>query len=123
MIIKDLPFTALFKNGIFVLVDVAPLFEYVNNQKTDNITGTKYTVVEMSNFDKFSVKVPTTTPKISKDFLENAKERIYVRFIDGLATPYVNGRSVAWTFSAKEVEIVKKPTDFKGGINNDSRIN
>lgn len=108
-----IPLKNIVNTDTLILVGAAPQFNYKDGLKTDEVIGTRYFVVETASFEKFSVKVPTPVPKISGDFLANAKNRIYVRFTNCFGTPYTNGRSVEWSFTADSIEIVERAPQNK----------
>ena len=58
-------------NGAGLLLEVAELKEYVNNQTTDKVIGQKFTVVFPANkFEKLVVKVLETTNIITNEQIQ-----------------------------------------------------
>lgn len=93
-----------------ILIDMSPLYEYVNGKATTNQIGVKGELVDLKNYNKFPAKIMNLNPKITKEMLESSKERMFVRLIDAYAKPYVtnNGR-LEFSISASDIEPVKKP--------------
>lgn len=96
------------KSKQYLAVRMVPLFEYNDGHRTEKQIGFRVEVVEMTQYEKFWVKILNMNPKLTMEMLENAHEKTFVRFCDGFATPYVNGHSVDYSFTASDVEIVKK---------------
>lgn len=98
----------IIEDANLLLIDVMPYYEYNDGKKTENLLGYKYTVAEDKTFDKFSVKVPSTVPAITKEQLERSKERIRVTFENGYAKPYrtVTG-DYDLSFNATGINIIK----------------
>lgn len=96
------------KSKQYLAVRMVPLFEYNDGHRTEKQIGFRIEVVEMTNYEKFWVKVLNLNPKLTIEMMENAREKMFVRFYDGVATPYVNGHSVAYSFTATDVEMIKK---------------
>lgn len=101
-------------NAELVLVGVAPLFEYTENERTDKQIGFKYSLVEQGYFDKLIVKILTTDsePAISQEEIESAQEEgkhLYVTLTNSKCTFYVAGsgdnRHVALSISADAIEV------------------
>lgn len=92
----------------YYAVQMVPLYEFKDGHRTDHQIGFRLEVVEMTNYEKFWVKIMNMNPKMTIEMLENAREKMFVRFYDGFATPYVNGRTVDYSFTATDVEIIKK---------------
>jgi len=84
----SIPFNVVTGGAEVVLLSVAPYYAYADGQKTDSMLGYKYGVVDMKNFDKFSVKIQSKTPVITQEQLDTSKERIKVSFDNAVAKPY-----------------------------------
>ena len=104
----NIPFNIVIQDANLILVDVKEYYEYQNGKKTDVMLGYKYLVVEDKNFEKFAVKIPSTTPAITKEQIDAAKERIRVNFTDAVAKPYrTNSGDYDLSISATGISIVK----------------
>ncbi len=115
-----IPFDAIFKDRIFILLTVEAEVEYVEGKRTDKVIGMKYEVAEPMDFHKFKVKVKgQLEPIISNDELQALRQdqkRVLVEFIGGVDTLYrktVNrGASyenpvIEDSFSAEDVKLVE----------------
>lgn len=80
-----------------VLLGIEPLFEYVNNQKTLNIIGSKLTILSLKNYERYTVKLPQKVEEL------DVQERDEVSFVDLEATPYVYNNRVALSLKAGDV--------------------
>lgn len=104
----NIPFNIVIQDANLILVDVKEYYEYQNGKKTDVMLGYKYMVAEDKNFEKFAVKIPSTTPAITKEQIDAAKERIRVSFTDAIAKPYrTNSGDYDLSISATGISIVK----------------
>lgn len=92
-----------------ILTEMSPLYEYINGKQTTSQIGVKADVVDMRNYDKFSVKIMTLNPQITPQMAETSKERMFVRLIDAYAKPYVSNGRVEFSITASDIEPVKKP--------------
>ena len=84
----NIPLQIVIEDANLILINVAPYYNYVDGKKTDAVIGYRYTVVEDKNFDKINVKIPSTTPAISQETIDSAKQRILVSFENAFAKPY-----------------------------------
>lgn len=105
----EIPIPIIINGANLILLSVAPNYEYVDNKKTDNLLGYKYTVVEDITFEKFVVKVPSSTPVMTQEQIDTAKDRIYVTFNNAIAKPYRNTSTGNYDLSinANGISIVK----------------
>ena len=105
----QIPLGIVTKDANLILLSVSPNYEYVNNKITDNLLGYKYTVVEDITFEKLIVKVASTTPVITQEQIDTAKDRIFVTFNNAIAKPYRNVSNGQYDLSinANSVSIVK----------------
>lgn len=93
----------------FLLVDIRPLYEWVDGAPTRNQSGFRVELVDLSTYDKFNVKLLTMTPQVTPEIFEASREKIFVRLIDAFAKPYVtDNKRIAYSISAKNIELVKK---------------
>lgn len=108
---KDIkiPLKLIYDGDRFLLVDLALLFEYINGRRTETQIGFRGTFVDMISYDKFTVKILNLKPQITPDILKSSHEKIFVRLVDAFAKPYVQNGHIAYSISAKDLEIVKKP--------------
>ena len=83
-----LELTSLMGSNRFALLGVAPVFEYVDKQRTDRIVAIRYTVANPETFENFEVKVSTTKPIVSQEIIDNVEERIFVSFENAFVKPY-----------------------------------
>lgn len=113
---RKIPFEAIFRDGTFILVDTAPEYEYVDNQKTDKVIGIKYGVVDTMNFDKITVKVrgqkKPLMPLEKLLELRESGEKVLVEFINGVDRLYIrrngNIQTVEDSFSAENISLIKQ---------------
>jgi|BioPla2DNA2_1021312.scaffolds.fasta_scaffold14427_6 hypothetical protein len=67
--------------GIGILLNILPGYEYENGKRTDTQTFLKYQVVYPDKrFEKVTVKVPGTKPVVTEEQLEQQNGKIKVRF-------------------------------------------
>lgn len=83
-----IPLSLFMESDIFALIRVSEIFEYQNNQKTNNVIGTGYYVVNPDSFEKFLVKVIGKKPIISQEEIEQCDSRIWVSFENAIVKPY-----------------------------------
>lgn len=98
---SHIPLGIIFKDEVFMLMDIQKYFEYENGQKTDRLAGYKYEVVDTISFDKISVKVkgqsePLMPPEQLAERRDNG-ERIFVEFINGYDKLYNRNFNGRWT--------------------------
>lgn len=115
--LKDIPvpFSVVFKDGTFLLLDIRELFEYENGQRTDRLAGYTYEVVDTFSFDKVNIKIKgQTKPLMMPEQLAKLREdgeRIFVEFINGYDKLYNRNFNGQWTledsFSADDVRLVE----------------
>ena len=86
----NLPFDIVTEGANLILLEVAPYYLYVDGKKTDKLEGYRYTVVEDSTFEKFSIKVPSSVPAITQEMIDASSKRIMVDFENAIAKPYKN---------------------------------
>lgn len=104
----SIPFNIVTGGAEVVLLSVAPYYAYADGQKTDSMLGYKYGVVDMKNFDKFTVKVPSKAPVITQEQLDASKERIKVTFENAIAKPYrINGGDYDLSITANGINLIK----------------
>ena len=87
-----------------LLVETAPHFEYVNNVRTNNLLGYKYTVVlPQHGFEKLDVKIP------GNKLLEvQAGQSIAVSFTGLRVKPYISFKNSDLRFTASADGIAPK---------------
>lgn len=99
--------TQIFSTNKFALLDVNPIQEYVNGQRTDKVIGTRYSLADAETFKNFDVKVSNPTPIVNKKTLENSP-RIWVSLENAKVMPYsMKYGKCECTITANEVKVVK----------------
>lgn len=68
-----------FDEGIFVLRKVRRVNRYENGQRTNDIAGYAYEVIDGTSYAKFTVKVASTEPVITEEQLEACKDTVFVK--------------------------------------------
>lgn len=102
----NIPLDIITKGALIVLMDVVPYFEYEDGKRTEKQLGYKYTVVEMTNYEKFQVKVPSASPVITSEKLQELSAKPAVTFDECFARPYrAENGSYNLSFSAKCVHL------------------
>lgn len=97
----------IFHTNKFVLLDVNPIQEYVKNQPTDKVIGTRYSVADAETFKNFDVKVFNPEPIVNKQALE-ASPRIWVSLENPKVIPYsMKYGKCECTIIAESIKIVK----------------
>jgi len=85
------------------LVDVAPVYEYKDGEKTDNVAAYRYTVtLPEKNFEKIGVKIPGM-PVV--DHVDGYAE---CKFAGLEAGVYQSGRDFAISAKADSIELIGK---------------
>ncbi len=112
---KSIPLEFAYSDNAFLLLGIFPNYEYVNNKRTDNLIGYKYTVVDTVDFDKITVKVNQSTPLLSQEELAELRasgEKVVVEFVNAVDKLYIrrdgNSVSVEDSFSAEDILLVQQ---------------
>ena len=104
----NIPLEVITGDAHQILLEVAPYYAYADGKKTDTLVGYRYTVVEDRNFEKFSVKIPSSTPAVSQENIDTAKQRIFVTFENAFAKPYrTQNGDYDLSISATGINLVK----------------
>ncbi|MBR1642042.1 MAG: hypothetical protein IJ683_06955 [Butyrivibrio sp.] len=110
-IIKKLILTAetMFGTSIILVIvtAVSPLFEYKNNQQTENRIGTKYMCAfPQYGYEKATVKIiGELQPQITSEMLE--KGEVKAKIIGLKGKMYIaQDHNIAISFSADKVEVI-----------------
>ena len=91
----------------YVLLKVAPVYEYVDKQKTDTVSAIRYSVANPETFENFDVKVPATKPIVTQDRIDSVDERLWVEFDNGVIKPYrIEFGKVLCSVTADSVKLV-----------------
>lgn len=97
----------IFSTNKFALLDVNPIQEYVNGQRTDKVIGTRYSLADAETFKNFDVKVSNPIPIVNKKTLENSP-RIWVSLGNAKVMPYsMKYGKCECTITAESIKIVK----------------
>ena len=113
---KKIPFAVLYRDGVFILIDIREYFAYENGIRTNKRAGYLYMVVDPVSFDKIEVKIqgqeqPLMSPAELAELRENG-EKIIVEFVNGIDKPYNrkvgNTWSVEDSFSADDILLVEE---------------
>ena len=110
----QVPLDVIYKDGLFLLIDIQRFFEYENGKKTERLAGYKYIVADTVDFDKIKIKIKgQTIPLIAPEELAERRkngEKIFVEFIGGYDKLYNRNFNGQWTvedsFSAEDVRLV-----------------
>ena len=94
--------------GIGLLLNETPGYDYVNGKRTDTQTHTKEEVVFMDNdFEKVIVKVPGTKTVVTAEQLAQQRGKIKVKFKNLRGRFYrTNSGEYALSCSADGVEVI-----------------
>lgn len=103
-----IPLNCIYNGDKFLITDLRALFEYANGKPTQNQIGWRATLVDLQDYDKFFAKIMNLNPRLTPDILEANQDRIFVRLIDAFAKPYINNGRIAYSISAKDLEVVRK---------------
>lgn len=101
---REIPFSVIESEGVFVLIFIKPYFRYENNKPTEDILGYKYTAVNIESYEKYEFKVEGNKPLISSDLLLDKRERgekIYVEFDNPTIKIYWNSAMSSYMDSLK----------------------
>ena len=102
------PLSAITGDAHLILLEVRPVFAYLDGKKTENQEGYKFWVVDDRNFEKFAIKIACTTPAITQEHVDASKERLYVRFENAVCKPYkTNSGDFDLSITASNVIVVK----------------
>lgn len=72
----------------YALLSVAPIYDYVEGQRSDSVIATRYSVANPETFEKFDVKVANTKAIVSQDIIDSVDERVWVAFENAQVKPY-----------------------------------
>lgn len=109
---KLIPLEAVFPEQVYILMGVQPNYKYDdNNQKTEEVVGYTYHVVNTEDYEQIKVKVPHQIPLITQDELmrrRNTGEKISVEFTDAFVKLYWSSYTRQWedSFSAGDIRII-----------------
>lgn len=96
---KMIPFEVIEGERVFVLLDLIPVYEYdSSNNRTANIIGWRYFVVNTESYEKYRIKVAESKPLISRKDLQAKREagvKFFVEFTNAFLKMY---RSSTGTF-------------------------
>ena len=85
----------------FWLVEVAPVYDYKDGEKTDTVSGYRYVVtLPEKNFEKIGVKIP------GKAVVEQVDGYAECKFAGLEAGVYQNGRDYAISAKADSIELI-----------------
>lgn len=110
---KSIPMTCIFRDGVFLLLQIAPLYEFENDKRTNNVIGYTYECVDILDFQKIKVKVRgQKSPLMDNEKLQELREngeKIAVEFIGGVDLIYWSPKtkSLEDSFSAEDVRLVE----------------
>ena len=82
------PLNEVMKSDRFALLSVAPVYDYVEGQRTNTVVAIRYHVANPETFESFDVKVPTTKPIVTQERIDNVDERLWVTFENAVVKPY-----------------------------------
>ena len=110
---KIVPMNCIFKDEIFLLLRITPLYDYEGEKRTDTISGYTYECVDTLDFQRVKVKIKGQKTPLMEDeklqqFRENG-EKIAVEFINGVDLIYWSSKTKALedSFSAEAVNLVQ----------------
>lgn len=110
---KEIPIEVLETERVYVLLDIAPVYEYDSeNKKTDKVLGWAYTVANTDSFEKYRIKVAGTKPIISRDALIAKREngiKTFVEFDNATVKMYWSASTKTYedSFKADGISLVK----------------
>ncbi len=98
------------KSSSVRVIDVAPRFEFKDGERTDNHTGTTFTLIAENNaFEKFKISTSDTKDVVTKEQIEQGTP-IFLSFEGFVGKFYWNTRLNDWALSCKaEKAMVVKP--------------
>lgn len=89
----------VFKGESVKVINASPVFEYVDNKKTDNRVATYLEVVDMKDYSKYRIKFP-----LSFQPFEYLEKEIFVHdLVNFKATLYCRSNKVYWSLKADEI--------------------
>lgn len=99
------------ENENFALLNVSPVFEYLNGERTERVIGYKYKVADPDLFLNFDVKVLGKDAIIEQkeiDILSKNNDRLYVCFVNAILRPFsISYGKVNCTIVADNVKFVE----------------
>lgn len=98
------------KSETVLLVDIEEIKEYKNGGITENVEGTRYTIVCPKNrFEKLGVKVKERKPSITLEQLEKKEGALEVTFINFKGKFYQNkNKDICFYAYADSVKVVEE---------------
>lgn len=111
---KEIPFSIIFKDEAFILINIEEYFLYKDGVRTNELAGFRYEVVDTVSFDKIKVKIEgQKKPLMSPDDLIKLREngeKIIVEFLNGVDKLYSHKDGNSWSvedsFSAEDILLV-----------------
>lgn len=110
---KSIPMKCIFKEDVFLLLQIAPLYEFENEKRTDKVIGYTYECVDILDFEKVKIKIKgQDAPLMENEKLQELREngeKIAVEFIGGVDLIYWSPKtkSLEDSFSAEDVRLVE----------------
>ena len=91
-----------------LLLHSKPWLKYENGKATSEELGTQYeVVVDGDDYDKFWVKVPDADIRITEEEIQNAKERMVVRFTNATCALYLDANNqIQISVKAEAIDVV-----------------
>lgn len=115
-ILKNIPLDTVLKDAQFVLKSVRPRYVYKGEQRSDELEGFSYTVVDTVSYETLTITVlGQVTPAVSAEELRAANEageHLFVKPVNAVVTPYIHNRtkSIEDSIKAASISRVAKPT-------------
>ena len=100
-----------FGDDLFVLRGVRKINRYKNGERTEEVAGYAYDVIDGASYSAFRVKVESSSPAIEPDQFEKSSDTVFVRIpLDKtIVVPYsVEFGRAKVTVVAPFVEVVKE---------------
>lgn len=86
----------VFKSDNLKVIDATPVFEYINNELTNNRIATYLIVVDLNDYSKYRIKFPLEFSAF--EYLN--KEISVADFVDFKATLYCRSNKIYWSVKA-----------------------
>lgn len=103
-----IPLDIVIDGANLIILSVDAFYDYSNGKKTDKMIGYRYTVGNDKTFDKFSVKIPSTTPAITQEQIDSSKTHVFVKFDNAIARPYrTQSGDYELSITASAISVVK----------------
>ena len=108
---KDLiaiPLSTVMPSQSFALLSVAPVYNYIDGKRTDQLVGWRFSLADPETFQNFDVRLNATKTPITQEMIDASELRFYVTLDNAMVKPYaINYGKAECTVTCDSVKLVK----------------